>query len=224
MTPFERLFQETAEQREQFLTIPLVRQAAASGGTRELYLAFLTEAYHHVKHTFPLLSLAAARTRDESYQTALFTYMNEERGHDKWILDDIRAMGGDADAVARGAGGVPCQVMVGHAYYCIEWISPYALLGMVHVLEGLSVMLAHSVAGAVQNSLGAGGAAGFSYLQSHGTLDVEHTALFRKLLDGFEDRETQDVIIGAARVMYRLYGAIFEDLGGRFLGKVAHAA
>ena len=60
MTPFERLYEETAEARERFLAIPLVRQAAASGGTRELYLAFLTEAYHHVKHTFPLLSLAAA--------------------------------------------------------------------------------------------------------------------------------------------------------------------
>jgi pyrroloquinoline quinone (PQQ) biosynthesis protein C len=225
MTPFERLFEETAEERERFLAIPLVKYAAATGGTREMYLAFLTEAYHHVKHTFPLLSLAAARTRDEQYQSALFIYMNEERGHDKWILDDIRAIGGDADAIERGNGGIPCQVMVGYAYYCIEWISPYAFLGMVHVLEGLSVMLAHSVAKSVQKSLGAGGSAdGFSYLQSHGTLDVEHTALFRKLVDSFEDRATQDVIIDAARVMYRLYGAIFEDLGERFLGKITHAA
>ena len=146
ITPFERLYEETAEERERFLAIPLVKHAVATGGTREMYLGFLTEAYHHVKHTFPLLSLAAARTRDEGYQTALFIYMNEERGHDKWILDDIRAMGGDAERIARGKGGIPCQVMVGYAYYCIEWISPYALLGMVHVLEGLSVMLAHSVA------------------------------------------------------------------------------
>ena len=101
--------------------------------------------------------------------------------------------------------------MVGYAYYCIEWISPYALLGMVHVLEGLSVMLAHSVAGAVRNSLGAEAATGFSYLQSHGSLDVEHTALFRKLVDSFEDRETQDVIIerGARDVP-----ALWRDLRG----------
>ena len=145
MTPFDRLYRETAEARERFLSIPIVKQALTSGGSRELYLAFLTEAYHHVKHTFPLLSLAAAHTRDERYQTALALYMNEERGHDKWILDDIRAMGGDAGAVERGKPGIPCQVMVGYAYYCIEWISPHALLGMVHVLEGLSVMLAEKV-------------------------------------------------------------------------------
>ncbi len=224
MTPFERLYQETAEARERFLAIPLVKQAQASGGTRDLYLAFLAEAYHHVKHTFPLLSLAAAHTRDDHYQTALAVYMNEERGHDKWILDDIRAIGGDADAVARGNGSIPCQVMVGYAYHSIEWISPYALLGMVHVLEGLSVMLAHTIAGAVQRSLGTEAAAGFSYLQTHGSLDVEHTALFRKLIDSFEDGETQDIIIEAARVMYRLYGAIFEDLGARFFGSITHAA
>ena len=86
--------------------------------------------------------------------------MNEERGHDKWILDDIRAIGGDADAVERGKPHIPCQVMVGYAYYAIEWISPYSFLGMVHVLEGVSVMLADQVASAVKLSLGTGGEAG----------------------------------------------------------------
>jgi hypothetical protein len=60
-------------------------------------------------------------------------------------------------------------------------------------------------------------------LRSHGALDVEHTALFRRLIDTFEDRETQDIVIESARVMYRLYGAIFEELGSRY-GSMAHAA
>jgi hypothetical protein len=140
MNTFDRLYLLTTEDRDRFLSIPLVKHALATGGSRELYLDFLGQAYHHVKHTFALLSLAAAETRDERYQDALFEYMKEERGHDKWILDDIRAMGGDADAVARSQPGIPCQAMVGYAYYCIQWISPYAILGMVHVLEGLSVM------------------------------------------------------------------------------------
>ncbi|MGA7327128.1 MAG: iron-containing redox enzyme family protein [Rhodomicrobium sp.] len=223
MTPFDRLYQETSEARERFLAIPLVKQALTMGGSRGLYIAFLREAYHHVKHTFPLLALASALTRDERYQAALAEYMNEERGHEKWILDDIRAMGGDAVSVERGKPGIPCQVMVGYAYYSIQWISPYAMLGMVHVLEGLSVMLADKVAHTVQQSTGSDGFAGFSYLKSHGSLDVEHTALFRNLVNGFEDRSTQDIIIDAAEIMYRLYGAIFEDLGTR-PEAVAHAA
>ena len=42
MTPYERLYIETAEARERFLSIPLVRQALSAGGPRELYIAFLT--------------------------------------------------------------------------------------------------------------------------------------------------------------------------------------
>ena len=66
--------------------------------------------------------------------------MEEERGHEKWILNDIAAMGGDAAAVSDGQPGIACQVMVGYTYYAIEWISPYAMLGSVHVLEGMSTL------------------------------------------------------------------------------------
>jgi pyrroloquinoline quinone (PQQ) biosynthesis protein C len=216
MNAYDRLFQETTEARTRFLSIPLVQQALATGGSRELYLDFLAQAYHHVKHTFPLLALAASMTRDERYQTGLVEYMNEERGHEKWILDDIRAMGGDAEAVAKGKPSIPCQAMVAYCYYSIQWISPYAILGMVHVLEGLSVQVAHQLAGAVQKSLKADSKSGFTYLNSHGGLDVEHVELFKGLMNGFEDRQTQDIVIDAARVIYRLYGAIFEDMGQRY--------
>ncbi|HWJ19071.1 MAG TPA: iron-containing redox enzyme family protein [Geobacterales bacterium] len=223
MKPYDRLYAETAASRNEFLSIPLVKQALVAGGSRALYLDFLTQAYHHVKHTFPLLSLAAARTKDERYQDALFQYMKEERGHDKWILDDIQAFGGDAKRVANDKPGLACEIMVGYAYYCIERVSPYAILGMVHVLEGLSTMLAHKVAGAVKNSLKSDGSAGFSYLMSHGSLDVEHVALFKNLLNGIEDKETVDIMVEASKVFYRLYGAIFIDLGAAHL-EVAHAA
>ncbi len=223
MTPYDRLYAETASARNRFLAIPLVRQAAAEGGSRAVYLDFLTQAYHHVKHTFPLLSLAAALTKDERYQDALFEYMKEERGHDKWILDDIRALGGDADRVANSKPDTACEIMVGYAYYGIEHISPYAILGMVHVLEGLSTMLAHSVASAVKGSLRLDDNKGFSYLMSHGSLDIEHVALFKGLVNGFEDPKTVDIIIDAARVFYRLYGEIFVDMGHRHM-EVAHAA
>jgi hypothetical protein len=223
MTPYDRLCAETASARYQFLAIPLVQQAAAHGGSRELYLDFLTQAYHHVKHTFPLLSLAASLTKDERYQNALFEYMKEERGHEKWILDDIQALSGNANKVASGKPDAACETMVGYAYYAIEHISPYAILGMVHVLEGLSIMLAHTVATAVKNSLKTQGNAGFSYLMSHGSLDIEHVTLFKNLINGFDDLETVDVIIDAARVFYRLYGAIFVDMGHRH-AEVSHAA
>jgi hypothetical protein len=111
--------------------------------------------------------------------------------------------------------GLPCQIMVGYAYYAIERISPYAFLGSVHVLEGMSVLLADKLADALKKSLGLESDTGFSYLRTHGSLDTDHVAFFRSLVDGFENPETQSIIITNARIFYRLYGAIFHELGAR---------
>ena len=215
MSFHEQLIAETAESRDAFLSIPLVRSTIRNGASRKLYLDFLAEAFHHVKHTFPLLALAASRTPDQRYQDALVEYMEEERGHEKWILNDIRAVGGDADRVRDGQGGPACRITVAYAYYAIEHISPYAFLGSVHVLEGISVLLADQVADAMKASLGLESDTGFTYLRTHGSLDTEHVAFFRTLVDGFSDRKTQRIIIDNARIFYRLYGSIFHDLGAR---------
>src|ERR1700688_4665273 len=203
MSFYDRLMAETSKDRDAFLAIPIVQHAIRNGAPRSLYLDFLAEAYHHVKHTFPLLALAASRTPDERYQDALVEYMEEERGHEKWILNDIRALGGDPDAVRNGQGGPACRIMVGYAYYAIEHISPYVFLGSVHVLEGMSVLLADKVADAMKAALGLESDTGFTYLRTHGSLDTEHVAFFRNLVDGFDDRNTQRIIIDHAAIFYR---------------------
>jgi pyrroloquinoline quinone (PQQ) biosynthesis protein C len=223
VTFYDRLIAETERERIGFLSIPLIREALHSGASRELYLDFLTQAYHHVKHTFPLLALAAARTTDETYQDALVEYMEEERGHEKWILTDIAAMGGDARKVKEGNPGIACQLMVGYTYYAIEWISPYAMLGSVHVLEGMSTLLADQAADAIQRSLAHDGEGGFSYLKSHGALDIEHVAFFKTLVNGFTDAKTHSIVIDASKVFYRLYGDIYHELSTRHPVK-SHAA
>lgn len=223
MSFYDRLIAETEKERIGFTSVPLIREAVRSGASRELYVDFLTQAYHHVKHTFPQLAFAATRTSDETYQDALVEYMEEERGHEKWILADIAAIGGDAQTVKDGASGIACQVMVGYTYYAIEWISPYAMLGSVHVLEGMSTLLADKAADAIQRSLGSSKKDGFSYLRSHGALDIEHVAFFKTLVNGLTDTGTQKIVIDASKVFYRLYGDIYHELSTRHPVK-SHAA
>ena len=223
MAFYDRLVSETDKERNGFTSIPLIREALRSGASRDLYVDFLTQAYHHVKHTFPLLAFAAARTTDEAYQDALVEYMEEERGHEKWILNDIDAMGGSATAVRDGVPGIACQVMVGYTYYAIEWLSPYAMLGSVHVLEGMSTMLADKAADAIQRSLAHRGKDGFSYLRSHGALDIEHVVFFKTLVNAITDARTQQIVIDASKVFYRLYGDIYHELETRHPVK-SHAA
>lgn len=219
----DRLLAETEAARAEFLSIPLITRALEGNVPRSLYIEFLTQAYHHVRHTCLLLSLAAAKTMDNAYRAVLFAYVREEQGHEQWILADIAALGGDIEAAAGTQPGIPCRVMVGYAYYAIEWISPYALLGMVHVLEGMSTQLAASAATALQRSFGSAKGGGFSYLASHGALDADHTKLFADLVNSLQAPFAGDVIIDCARVIYRLYGDIFRDLE-RTSGDNAHAA
>ncbi|MFA5951769.1 MAG: iron-containing redox enzyme family protein [Hyphomicrobium sp.] len=221
MSFYDDLMARTADERNSFLAIPLIRDAIQNGASRDLYVDFLSQAYHHVRNTFPELALAASLTRDDTFQDALFEYMEEERGHEKWILDDIRAIAGDAEAVRirDGKPGQACQIMVGYTYYATQWVSPYAVLGSVHVLEGMSTMLADKAADAIQKAISSSGKDGFSYLRSHGALDIEHVELFKGLVNGITDQNVHDVIVDTSRIIYRLYGDIFRELAMRHPGR-----
>lgn len=224
MSFFDHLIAITNSERREFQEIPIIRSTLAGGAvTKGMYIDFLTQAYHHVKHTFPLLSLAASRTLDQTYQKSLLAYMNEERGHDEWILQDIQAIGGNADEVRNGTPGAACELMVAYSYYVIEHVSPFAFLGSVHVLESMSVAFAQGAANAIQSALKFQGDKGFSYLRSHGTLDVEHVEFFRALVNEISDEKIRATIVHSAKMFYKLYGDIFRELGEHY-GANANAA
>ncbi|MBS0430168.1 MAG: iron-containing redox enzyme family protein [Proteobacteria bacterium] len=208
-----RLLSETAEARGGLLSTPIIQGCLRGEVSLPSYLAFLREAYHHVRHTVPLLHAckAALPARNGWLADPLDEYIEEEQGHDEWILDDIRACGGDAEVVRRGPPGHATEVMVAYAYDTIARVNPLGFFGMVHVLEGTSVSLALMAADQIQKPLGLPDSA-FSYLRSHGTLDREHTAHFELLMDRIEDQGDQRAIVHAARAFYRLYGDVFRSL------------
>ncbi|WP_295525599.1 iron-containing redox enzyme family protein [uncultured Pseudacidovorax sp.] len=208
-----RLVAETAAERAGLLGTPIIQGCLRGDVSLPSYLAFLREAYHHVSHTVPLMRAFKARL-DAGHawlEGALDEYIEEEQGHDEWILDDIRACGGDAEAVRRGPPGHATEVMVAYAYDTIARRNPLGFFGMVYVLEGTSVSIALMAADQIQKPLGLPDSA-FSYLRSHGTLDQEHTAHFELLMEQVEDPADQDAIVHAAKAFYRLYGDVFRSL------------
>ena len=213
MSFYARLIDDTADARAGLLATPIIQGCLRGDVSLPSYLAFLREAYHHVRHTVPLLQACkqALPTRHAWLDEALDQYVEEERGHDEWILDDIRACGGDAEAVRHGLPGHATEVMVAYAYDTIARRNPLGFFGMVHVLEGTSVSLALLAADRIQQPLALPDAA-FSYLRSHGTLDQEHTAHFALLMDRIDDPRDQADIVHAARAFYRLYGDVFRSL------------
>jgi hypothetical protein len=219
-----RLLEQTAAARQGLLATPIIQGCLRGDVSLPSYVAFLREAYHHVRHTVPLLRAmkSALPARHTWLQGALDEYIEEEAGHDEWILNDIRACGGDAEAVRHGLPGHATEVMVAYAYDTIARSNPLGFFGMVHVLEGTSVSLALMAADAIQAPLALPDAA-FSYLRSHGTLDLEHTAHFALLMDRIEDPQDQAAIVHAARAFFRLYGEVFRSLPLPVAAPVAEA-
>lgn len=213
MSFFQQLQAATEQERQALFNQPIIRKALAGEVTLPSYQAFLAQAFYHVRHTVPLMMACGARlpTRLEWLRGAVCEYIEEEYGHEQWILNDLRACGADADAVRDGTPSLPIELMVSFLYDQVARGNPVGLFGMVNVLEGTSIALATHAAGAIKTRLGLPETA-FSYLQSHGSLDIGHMEHFRKLMDRLDDPADQQAVIHACKVVYRLYAAMFETL------------
>jgi pyrroloquinoline quinone (PQQ) biosynthesis protein C len=210
---YDELLSETATDRQILVTTPIIQAALGGKVTLGQYVAFLTQAYHHVRHTVPLLMLCAARLPDrlDWLRKASVGYIEDEIGHDEWILDDISACGGDRDAVRRSEPAMATDVMVGYAYDAVQRRNPLGFFGMAHVLEGTSAALATHAADALKETLGLPDRA-FTYLTSHGALDIGHTENFAKLMNRLDDATDRADVIRAAKTFFRLYGDIFRSI------------
>jgi hypothetical protein len=147
----------------------------------------------------------------EWLRDAIAHYIDEELGHQEWILNDIAVCGGDAQAVRNGTPGMPAELMCAYAYDIVQRRNPVGFLGMVLVLEGTSVELAINAAKATQANLKLPDKA-FTYLNSHGSLDVSHMEFYQSLVNRLEQPAHQRFVVHTAKVFYKLYGDIFRDL------------
>lgn len=214
MSFFSHLIAETAAEREGLYGVPQIRDGLEGRIGLPTYIAYLAEAYHHVKHTVPLMRAARAGLTDPAharFRDALDEYIAEETGHEAWILNDIAAAGGDAEAVRRGEPRPATELMVAYAYDFIARRNAMGFFGMVFVLEGTSNQLATKGAEAVQKSLGLPAGA-FTYLRSHGSLDQEHILFLRRLLDDVDVAEDQAAIIHMAKRMFLLFAEVFRSI------------
>ncbi|HEX5392861.1 MAG TPA: iron-containing redox enzyme family protein [Rhodocyclaceae bacterium] len=213
MNFYERLQIATADARAELISAPIINDAMSGKVTREQYLDFLARAFHHVKHTAPLLMACGSKLPDtmEWLRTAVAHYIEEEIGHHEWILNDIAAVGGDAEAVRKSRPDFDTDVMVAYAYDTVMRRNPAGLFGMVFVLEGTSVRLACSVADTLAKNLNLPATA-FSYLSSHGALDVEHMGHFEKVVNRLDRPEDQQAVIDCANVFFRLYGNVLRGI------------
>ncbi len=213
MAFYDELVAATEDARNDLLSIPFIRMGSAGQLSLESYTAFLTQAYHHVKHTTPLLMATGSRIPESSewLREAIGEYIEEEMGHQEWILNDIEACGVDKEAVRHGTPLPATELMVAYAYDTVHRNNPIGFFGMVLVLEGTSVALATHAASNIQQALNLPTEA-FSYLNSHGSLDIGHVDFYEKLMNKLDKDGDKQAVIHSARMNYKLYGDIFRSL------------
>ncbi len=218
---FDRLVAATAAGQICLANVPQLRAGLSGEISRDTYVAYLAEAYHHVRHTVPLMQEARSRLAHKpELVRALDDYIEEETGHEHWILSDIDAAGGSGAAIAKSAPGAATRAMVDHAYSVIRTGNPAAFFGMVYVLEGTSIALASNGAEAVQSALGLPPEA-FTYLTSHGALDQDHMKFFEKLMNSIDDSDDQQAITAMAHDMFRLFAGVFASIPWEELDEAA---
>ena len=219
---YESLVMETAPQQGYLIATEQIQRGLAGAISLQTYLDYLAEAYHHVRHTVPLMQLVKSRLPEgrEWLEEALNEYIAEESGHEEWIIDDIRNAGGDAEAVRHSRPKMATEFMVSYAYDFINRVNPVGFFGMVFVLEGTSTKLATAGADSLMRSLNLK-ADCFRYLTSHGSIDLEHMNFLRDLMTRIERPEDKDAIIHMAQRMFILFANVFRSIPLNLSGRNA---
>ena len=226
-TYFNEIETVTADARHRLLHTPAIERCLEGQVEMETYRAFLIEAYHHVKHTVPLLMACGSRLpeRLEWLREAIVHYIEEEVGHQEWILNDRHSLGVDKESVRHSKPSLPTELMVSYAYDTVMRNNPVSLFGMVYALEKTSSTIATYAAGQIVSALNLKPDS-MSYMVSHGNLDVEHMQHFEKLMNRFDDAGDKAAVLHAASVFYELYTNIFIalPLTATFEEESTHAA
>ena len=210
---FDSLAETVATERDYLFSSPIIVDALRGDITLAQYVAFLKEAYFHVRETVPLLMACGSRlnTEKEWLRAAVAHYIEDEYGHEEWILNDIRACGADADVIRNSEPSRATELMVSYAWDTIQRRDPVGFFGMVYVLEGTSVALATQAANTLQASLDLPKEA-FTYLLSHGSIDQKHVQFLEGLMNRFEDPKDHATIVHCAKRFFYLYANIFREL------------
>lgn len=213
MSFYNELLEKTEAGKQYLLSAPIIEDVFNGNFDIHTYIAFLNQAYHHVQHTAPLLGAASQHLTEQQgwMNKTMQEYIEEERGHEAWILDDIEACGFSREEYANAAAPYASEVMVAYLYDYVTRVNALGIFGMVLVLEGTSSSLAPAVGALVQKQLNLPDNA-MTYLTTHGELDQDHISYFERAMNKITDPVDQAAIVHVANTVYRLYGDVYRAI------------
>jgi len=188
------------------LADPVLGSVFDGTASRDTYLRFLTQTYHYVLETTPLLRAGArafAASSDafgKSMHERFAEHAREETGHEQWLLDDIEALGADVEAAKRAEPSPAVQAYVAMVRFTGRSRRPIGLMGVGFLLEGVSEKLGTQTADNLRaRSKIPGIEKALSFVDSHGSTDVGHMEEGRKALRTIEDPNDRAAVLLCAQ-------------------------
>lgn len=213
-TPYGSLVLRTDDARRDFDAQPVLLDAVANGMSLERYRAFLLELYHVVWHFNPVCAVAASRMPDSLRDLRYFLYrhMHEESGHELWVLNDLEAIGVGREQALAHAPGPFTLAMSGYNHWSAGQRHPASVFGMLYALEVVASVYGGPFSSAVRESLLLDGESGVSFIASHSTMDADHIAELREILNTVQDAEALDAMVESATLNFHHFGRLFASL------------
>ena len=216
MSFFITLIETTDASRRDLEAQPKIHSMIHHGLQLPEYRAFLHDLYHVVWHFCPIMAAAASRCDDRFREVRgeLYQRIEEEKGHEEWVLEDILAVGGDVDAARSQPPSAPIQAMIAFNYWGAERQHACSVLGMLYTLEVISSVYGGRVADAIARATGREvEAGGFRFLTSHASMDQDHMAKLNLLVRKIGDPAAQAAVINSTRVNFFQFGQEFGSAG-----------
>ena len=207
MSFFIQLIETTDAERCELEGLQKIQDMLGGKMTREEYIAFLLDLYHVVWHFVPIMGAAASRCPDAFRQVRYHLYheIEEEKGHELMVLEDLKIFGVEAEAVKARTPSYPVQAMLAYNYYTCERVHPCGVIGMLYALEFISSVYSGQLAAAISLGLKMPLPQGFTFLDSHSAMDLNHLAELRELLQTIDDPAAQKIIMNAIQVNFYLF-------------------
>jgi len=211
---FADLVMRTDEARRGFETNSVVLDAVGSGMSLERYRALLLELYHVVWHFNPVCAAAASRVPDSHREIRYYLYehMHEESGHEQWVLNDLDAIGADSAQALAHTPSLHTLALNGYNYWAADRRDPCSVLGMMYALEVIASVYGGPFSTAIRDSLLLEGDRGVSFISSHATMDAEHMASLRTILNTITDESSHDAIVESTIFNFHHFTRLFEAI------------
>jgi hypothetical protein len=211
---FADLVTRTDEARRAFETNAVVLDAVANGMPIERYRRLLLELYHVVWHFNPVCAAAASRVPDTHRQIRYFLYdhMQEESGHEQWVMNDLEVVGVSPQATRAYQPSVFMLALNGYNYWAADRRHPCTVLGMIYALEVIASVYGGPITAAIKESLLLEGDRGISFISSHVTLDAEHMAEVRVVLNTLQDEDARDAVTESTIANFHHFTRVFEAI------------